>query len=85
VWIVLERLRGNLKRQPRLAGATRPGQRDDAVTAEELPDLPQLALSTEERRGLSREIGRVERLERRKLLRSELVELLGLGQVLEPV
>ena len=76
----------DLERESGLAGAAGPGDRHEARPVREHGDeLLELALAPDERHRDDREIGGVERPERRKLPVSELEEALVSDQVLEPV
>ena len=69
-----------------LARAARPGHGDEPRAAREQRDeLLQLVLSPDERARGDGQIGRVERSKRRELGVTELIEALGLGQILQPV
>ena len=76
-----------LQREPRLPGAARPGQGEEArvVCSEELDDLGELLLASEEGSRRHRQVRAVQALERGKVGLSELVDALGSGEVLEPV
>ncbi len=76
---------GHLERESRLPAATRSRQRKQAVRADELTELLELSPTANERRLLDRQIRPVQRLQRRKLAVSELVQMLRRAQVLEPV
>ena len=87
VLVVVHCFRGCLDSEPRLPGAARPGQREQANlrVSEQLQDLAELLLAPDERCRLLRQIRLVERLQRRKVGVAELPDPLGRGQVLEPV
>ena len=74
-----------LERQPRLARAAWPGERQEpyVVAGEELNHLGQLVLPAQERCRRHREVRTVERLERREVTLSQLEDPLGRRQVLE--
>ena len=69
VGIRLGRLGRRLDREPRLAGAARPGQRQEPRRSpcEQLHDLGQLVLAPEERRRRNRQVRPIEALQRREL------------------
>src|SRR5205823_267957 len=75
----------DLKREPRLARAARPGDRDEPSIAEQLDELGHFSLAAEERARRDRKIRGVERPERRELIIAELEEAFRLGQVLQSV
>ena len=87
VSICIRQLRGELKREARLAGATWPGQREDANSrlGRARDELGELVLAAEERGGGHRQVRPVQRPQRRELLVSELMEDDGGREVLEPV
>ena len=78
---------GCLQREPRLPGAARAGEREQAsvVCAQELDDLGQFLLSAEEGRRGHRQVRAVEGFERGEVAVSELVDALGSGEVLQPM
>jgi len=75
----LSRKPRRLKREPRLAGAAGPSEREqpDLVAPQQLVDLRQLVAATEERRRRDRQVRPMERLQRRELVVAELVDALG--------
>ena len=81
---------GELERQPGLAGAAGPGQREESGRSEQPGRLPQLGLATDEARQLGRKIVRpaVQGSDRREVglqsVDDELEDTLG-PEVLEPV
>ena len=87
----LDQLGRDLERETRFSCSTRSRQRDDACigSTDELTQLLDLSLATEERRRLSRKVRRpvVERSKRRKLreqaVDDQLVETLRLAEILE--
>jgi hypothetical protein len=77
---------GRMQRESCLPAATRPGEREQARTVRQHRlHLAQLSLPTHERRRLHGQVRLMERLQRREVLVTELVDLLGRRQVLEPV
>ena len=78
---------GRLQREPRLAGAARPGQGEEArvVCARSVDDLGELLLAAEEGCRWHRQVRAVQALERGEVGLSELVDALGSDEVLEPV
>ena len=86
VLVGADQLGGDLERQPGLAGPARPGDRDQArAVAQQVEHLVDLALAAEQRGGRHRQVGGVERLQRREVVVAELVEPRRRGEVLEPV
>ena len=83
VWELLDRLGRELERQPGLAASAGARERDQAMLANELTRLLELALPPDERIRLDREVRPIEGLERRKIRVPELVETLRGGEVLE--
>ncbi len=90
---VLDELGGSLQREPGLARAARPGERQQThvLPPQSLGDRSQLALAPDQRCGLDGQVRRpvLERAQRRELVRQpvdhELREPLRPGQVLEPM
>jgi hypothetical protein len=80
-----DELGGYLKRQACLARSTRPGDRDKARTFEQIDELAELSLASEQRTCRQGEVRLVERPERRELAVAELKEAFGLDQVFQPV
>jgi hypothetical protein len=81
---VVDDLRGNLERQPRLAAAPGPRKRyDPAAVAEELKQLAEFSPTADELARSYREVRLVQRLQRRKLAVAELEEVLRPDQVLQ--
>jgi hypothetical protein len=85
-------LGGDPQRQARLASAARPGEGEEPGAAEQLADLGDLALASDERRSRWREVRPTwpsEGADRWELSREtvddEVVERLGLVEVLQPV
>ncbi len=79
-------LRGSLEREPRLAGAAWPGQRQEADAVPQLlEDFHELALAAEELRGRHGKIREVERSRARELARPQLEEPLCRREILEAV
>ena len=75
-----------LQRESSLPRPARPGDGHQArPVAEQLKQLVELALASEQRARRHRQVRRIERLQRRKVVRAELVEPRRRGQVLEPV
>ncbi len=72
-----EQLGGDLQREPRLAGAAGPGERDEAPLPEQLEEICLLADAIDERVGRDRQVRPVKALDRRELLGAELVDPLG--------
>ena len=78
--------RAACEREPRLTGATRARSASAGECPfEQADDLDELALPAEEGRRRNRQVRPEERLERRELAVSELVDALGRGEILEPV
>jgi hypothetical protein len=73
----------DLKREPSLTRAARPGDRDEPSIAEQLDELGHCSLASEERARRDWKIRGVERPERRELAVTELEEAFRLGQVLQ--
>ena len=77
---------GRLERKPRLAGATRPGERQEPRTVPEQADkLIALPPSADEGGDRPRQVGVRDRLQRREALGAELEERDRLVEVLQPV
>ena len=70
--IPVGRGRGSLQAEPRLAAAARARDRQEPRVPDQLGQLGELALAADERRGGDRQIGGVERLQRREILVAEL-------------
>ena len=87
VLVLVRDLGPGLHGEPRLARATRAGQRQQAHlrVGKEGEHFAELLLAADERRRLLGQVRLVERLERRELGVAELVEPLRCGQVLEPM
>ena len=68
----------DLKREPRLPRAARPGDRDEPSIADQRDELGHLSLASEERARRDREIRGVERPQRGELAVTELEETLRL-------
>ena len=86
--VVVVRSRGrSLQREPRLAAATRTGQRHqpDVRAPEQGSNLVDLPLAAEERRPRNGKVRLVQRLQRREVFRPELKEALGRTHVLQTV
>jgi hypothetical protein len=83
---VADELGCDLEREPRLADPARAGERDEPRAAsDQLEEVGQLLLPADERLELERQVRVVQAPERRELAAAELVEVKGLGQVLQPV
>jgi hypothetical protein len=79
-----DELRRDLECEPRLAGAARTGERDEPLAVREHRDeLLDLALPADERARREREVRRVQRPQRREVAVTELVQALGVGEVLQ--
>ncbi len=74
-----------LQRESGLATAARAGEGQQPRPREELADLAQLPVAPEERRRRYGQVRLVERLQRREVVRSELVDAFRGGEVLEAV
>jgi len=91
ITIIGHRAACDLEAEPRLAGAARPGKRQQAAPLEELADLTDLALAAEEGRQARRQIvrDRVEGRDRRKVAGQigddELPQMLRMLDVPEPM
>ena len=87
VRIRFRRLAGRVEREPRLPRPARARQREETgvVAREQLPHVGELVLAAEKRRRRDRQVRPVERLQRRKLVFTELVDPLGSAEILEPV
>jgi hypothetical protein len=85
--VVVRRRRCGLERESCLAAPARTGQRHepDARPLQQLGDLVDLPLATEEQRRRNRQVRFVQRVQRREVVRSELEEALWRAQVLQPV
>ena len=85
--VVLRHFGGGLHHQTCLAAAAGAGERDDRdiFAAEQLEQVLDLALAADELRRRDRQVRLVQRLERRKRVRAELVQPLRLGQVFQSV
>ena len=81
----VDHLGGRLDCQPGLAGAAGAGQGEHPSVGEQLRDLADLASSPDQRAGLPGQVGCVERAQGREVALTELEEVLGRDQVLEPV
>ena len=82
---LLDRVGGELQREPRLAAPAGPGQRHQAVGANELTRLRELAPPADQRRRLDRQIRPIQRAQRRKVSVTELEEPVRGAEVLEAV
>ena len=81
-----DELGGDLERESRLASAAGPGERQQArAVGEHGDELRELALPADERARGEGQVGRVERAERREVAVAELVQALGVDEILEPV
>ena len=90
VRIGIKGVRGHLQREPSLANSADAHQRQEPASHQQVLDFGELALASDERRKLLRQVvGRCfERAQRRKFLSQlrmhKLVDMLGRRQVLEP-
>ena len=75
----------DLEREACLPAAACAGERRDAVSGDERAKLRDLVDPSDQRARLGRQIRRVQRPERREHPGSDLIETLGLRQILEPV
>ena len=76
----------DLQRKPRLARAACAGERDQPrAVGEHRDELLDLALPADERARGDGQVGRVERPQRREVAVAELVQALGVDEILEPV
>ena len=80
---LLDRVGRELERQARLAAPAGAGERHQAMRANERPGLLELALASDERGRLDRQVRPIERPQRREVLVAELVQALRRAQVLE--
>src|SRR5205085_10793469 len=71
--------------ESRLPGPARTAQRHEPVRVDQCQHLSKLALAADQGRRLDRQVGLVERLERRELAVAELEDPFGRCQVLEPM
>ena len=87
VGVLLDELGRGLQAQSCLAAATRSGEGEqaDVVTSEELENVGELALASEERCRLHRKVRLIERLQRRELGIPELIDPLGCLEILQSV
>jgi hypothetical protein len=76
---------GELQGKTRLPSARRPDERQQAVVLQQRRGVGQLLPAADERSRLHRQVGPVERLQRREVVGPELEEPLRLEKVLEPV
>jgi hypothetical protein len=87
IGIAVAGVRGRLQPEPRLAGAARSGQgqQADVLPREQLFNLLEFVLATEERRRGNRQVRPVQRPQGREVVVSQLVDALRRRQVLQPV
>jgi hypothetical protein len=76
---------GDLKREPGLPGATRPRDGDKSDLAQETLQLGRLTFTAQQRARRDGEVGRVQRPQRREVVRAKLKQLLRFAHVFEPV
>ena len=82
---ILDGLRSELQRKACLAASARPRQRHQSMRTNKGPSFRELALATDQRRRLDRQVRAMERPQRRELSLAELVEPLRRRQILEAV
>ena len=87
VWKRLGHFGSRLQRQPRLARAARPAERQQPhlVATQQLNDACQLVRATQKRRRRNREVRPIQALQRREVTLPQLVHTLRRSQILETV